>query len=40
MKRALSRDIEIAYEEAGRGDPAVILIHAPFWTLENIRATF
>ena len=30
MKRALSRDIEIAYEETGLGDPAVILIHPPF----------
>lgn len=30
MKRAQSQGVEIAYEEAGHGDPAVILIHAPF----------
>lgn len=30
MPRVLSRGVEIAYEEAGRGDPAVVLIHPPF----------
>jgi len=40
MKRALSRDVEIAYEEAGRGDPAVILIHPPFGNRSHFAAVF
>jgi len=40
MKRALSRDIEIAYEEAGRGDPAVILIQAPFGRRSHFAPVF
>jgi len=40
MKRALSRDVEIAYEEAGRGDPAVILIHAPFGSRSHFATVF
>lgn len=40
MKRALSRDTEIAYEDAGRGDPAVILIHAPFGNRSHFAAVF
>jgi pimeloyl-ACP methyl ester carboxylesterase len=40
MKRALSRDIGIAYEEAGQGHPAVILIHAPFGRRSHFAAVF
>lgn len=40
MKRALSGSVEIAYEEAGRGDPAVLLIHAPFGTRSHFAAVF
>jgi len=40
MKRALSRDIQIAYDEAGRGEPAVILIHAPFGNRSHFAAMF
>lgn len=40
MKRALSRDIEIAFEDAGRGDPAVVLIHAPFGNRSHFAAVF
>ena len=40
MRRAMSRDIGIAYEEAGYGDPAVILIHAPFGRRSHFAAVF
>lgn len=40
MKRALSGDVEIAYEEAGQGDPAVILIHPPFGSRSHFTAVF
>jgi len=40
MKRVLSQGVEIAYEEAGRGDPAVVLIHAPFGNRSQFAAVF
>ena len=40
MKRALSHGVEIAYEEAGRGEPAVVLIHAPFGNRSHFAAVF
>ncbi len=40
MKRALSGSIEIAYEEAGQGDPAIVLIHAPFGRRAHFDAVF
>jgi pimeloyl-ACP methyl ester carboxylesterase len=40
MKRAVSGGVEIAYEEAGRGDPAVVLIHAPFGSRSHFAAVF
>jgi pimeloyl-ACP methyl ester carboxylesterase len=40
MKRTLPRDVEIAYEEAGRGDPTVILIHPPFGNRSHFAAVF
>jgi len=40
VKRAISRDVEIAYEEAGQGDPAVVLIHPPFGTRAHFKAVF
>ncbi|HYM23381.1 MAG TPA: alpha/beta hydrolase [Vicinamibacterales bacterium] len=40
MKRVLSRGVEIAYEVAGQGDPAVVLIHPPFGTRSHFDAIF
>jgi len=40
MKRVLSQGVEIAYEEAGRGDPALVLIHAPFGNRSHFAAVF
>ena len=40
MKRAISQGVEIAYEEAGRGDPAVILIHPPFGNRSHFSSLF
>lgn len=40
MKRVMSGGVEIAYEEAGQGDPAVVLIHAPFGRREHFAAVF
>lgn len=40
MKRVASGDIEIAYDEAGHGDPVVILIHAPFGRRSHFASLF
>ena len=40
MKRALSEGVEIAYDDAGRGEPAIILIHAPFGRRSHFVAQF
>jgi len=40
VKRALSHGVEIAYDEAGRGEPAVVLIHAPFGNRSHFAAVF
>jgi pimeloyl-ACP methyl ester carboxylesterase len=40
MKQAMSRGVAIAYEEAGRGDPAVVLIHAPLGSRSHFAAVF
>ena len=40
MERVLSRGGAIAYEEAGRGDPSIILIHAPFGRRSHFAAQF
>jgi pimeloyl-ACP methyl ester carboxylesterase len=40
MKRTLSQGVEIAYEETGRGDPAWVLIHAPFGNRLHFAAVY
>jgi pimeloyl-ACP methyl ester carboxylesterase len=38
--RAQSLGVEIAYDDAGRGEPAVVLIHAPFGNRSHFAAVF
>lgn len=40
MNRTISHDVEIAYAEAGRGEPTVILIHAPFGNRSHFASVF
>ena len=40
MKRTISQGTEIAYEEAGRGETAVLLIHAPFGNRSHFASVF
>jgi hypothetical protein len=40
MKRALSQGVEIAYEDAGHGEPALVLIQAPFGNRSHLAPVF
>ena len=40
VERTISQGIEIVYEEAGRGDPALILIHPPFGNRSHFASVF